>query len=390
MKKILLLTPLFISSVALAQFTIVGGGESEYYGIGSLTSNSLSIVTQASSPDEPAVKGNIAPENALPSDVILLNGNTTEQFFARDDSGRQLTVGANFEFNTLTKIVSDSRYKSIYVQNGATLKFNAGFQSAKTSSGNTMRNSWTGQWTDMKKPETFVFGNIHLNYTSATNGTILASERLSGNDTTELILAAINLTVSADSGVKAAGKAGVYLSSYLHFYYGSTLNMQTNVDVVTLCGRSSNGSSDRNVGEIFLNGHQLTCDGVSFNPSEKTGIGDLTFHMGGGSVFVSTKSIGFVNTYGTYEDFNVLFKDFNYADGDRVLFKSPLSNTNLAMIEINGVTGSDLLVEEVQFDHNADGKAETFYSYYVIPEPSTYAMILGAIAIAFVAIRRRR
>ena len=257
MKKILLLTPLFISSVALAQFTIVGGGESEYYGIGSLTSNSLSIITQASSPDEPAVKGNIAPADALPSDVIMLTGNSSESFFARDDSGRQLTVGADFEFNTLTKIVSDSRYKSIYVQNGATLKFNAGFQSGKTSSGDNMRNTWSGQWVSTSKPETFVFGNIHLNYTAATNGTILASERLADNKTTELILAAINLTVSADSGVKAAGNAGVYLSSYLHFYYGSTLNLQTNVDVVTLCARSSNASADRNVGEIFLNGNQL-------------------------------------------------------------------------------------------------------------------------------------
>ena len=390
MKKILLLTPLFISSVALAQFTIVGGGESEYYGIGSLTSNSLSIVTQESSPDEPAVKGNIAPENALPSDVILLNGNTTEQFFARDDSGRQLTVGADFEFNTLTKIVSDSRYKSIYVQNGATLKFNAGFQSAKTSSGNTMRNSWTGQWASTSKPETFVFGNIHLNYTSATNGTILASERLSGNDTTELILAAINLTVSADSGVKAAGNAAVYLSSYLHFYYGSTLNMQTNVNLGSLCARSSNATADRNVGEIFLNGYQLTNSGVYFNPSEKVGIGDLTVHMGNGSTFVTVGSIGNSTGFGTYEDFNLLFKDFNYADGDKILFKNKLSATQLEMIEINNITGSDILMETVQFDHNADGKTDTFYSYYVIPEPSTYAMILGAIAIAFAVIRRRR
>ena len=60
------------------------------------------------------------------------------------------------------------------------------------------------------------------------------------------------------------------------------------------------------------------------------------------------------------------------------------------MIEINSITGSDILMETVQFDHNADGKTDTFYSYYVIPEPSTYAMILGAIAIAFAVIRRRR
>ena len=390
MKKILLLTPLFISSVALAQFTIVGGGASEYYGIGSLTSNSLSIVTQESAPDETAVKGNIAPENALPSDVILLNGNAKEQFFARDDSGRQLTVGADFEFNTLTKIVSDSRYKSIYVQNGATLKFNAGFQSGKTSSTNNMRNTWTGQWASTSKPETFVFGNIHLNYTAATNGTILASERLAANTATELILGAINLTVTADEGVKSAGNAGVFLSSYLHFYYGSTLNMQTNVNLDTLCARSSNASSDRNVGEIFLNGYQLTNTGVYFNPSEKAGIGDLTVHMGNGSTFVTVGGIGNSTGFGTYKDFNLLFKDFNYADGDRILFQIMLDNTQLEMIEINGITGSDLLVEEVQFDHNADGKTDTFYSYYVIPEPSTYAMILGAIAIAFVAIRRRR
>ena len=33
---------------------------------------------------------------------------------------------------------------------------------------------------------------------------------------------------------------------------------------------------------------------------------------------------------------------------------------------------------------------ETYYSYYVIPEPSTYAMIFGALALGFVAYRRRK
>jgi hypothetical protein len=46
--------------------------------------------------------------------------------------------------------------------------------------------------------------------------------------------------------------------------------------------------------------------------------------------------------------------------------------------------------KEVLCDQIVGGEYDGFYSYYVIPEPSTYAMIFGALALGFVAYRRRK
>ena len=64
------------------------------------------------------------------------------------------------------------------------------------------------------------------------------------------------------------------------------------------------------------------------------------------------------------------------------------ANTYASKIYINGVCLSDLIADGTVVVSTQSGDYTNVYTY--IPEPSTYAMIFGAIALGFVAYRRRK
>ncbi len=372
MKKLFLLLPLVASVSSLnAQQVLFGGGtEMDSTNI-SGTYNQLWIMQDESD----CYKGNTSTgQIVIESD---LNTSWWPTF-----SNSYIGAEADYEFNAPVVVknirtANEMRYTTVYVGEGATLKFNNGLTTATENTASNQRFMLVGKTSSSKAADN-VFGNIEI-----TNTTGVLVDSSSSFKTSELILGAMNLTLKSSTNTE------VYATGYMHFYFGSTLKLGTNVKIGTLAARSATTeTTDRNIGSIFVNGKTFTCAGIYFNPDGYANIGDFTVDMGKdlASTFVCNGAISFRDGSGvttSAEDYDLIFTNFEYGK-DQILFKSKLSDSVVSMFLINGASGDDILCKEVTYNK------ETYYSYYVIPEPSTYAMIFGALALGFVAYRRRK
>ena len=269
---------------------------------------------------------------------------------------------------------------------------------------------WYGkETTDQTK-----YGVVYLGSTDAdafSNGSI---------DNDELWLNYVNL--HATSGISYG---------YIHFQFGCVFTVETdNVRIGTIAVRQPNSSSttynkdDAFSGKIDLNGYSMYTDGITFNPSatkatlEECPYVDFYIDFGENTksqyIYLRTLTESGYNatTKVFHNDFskNKLFienleKDDFVVFGDDIttlisdgLTKSTLLNVLSQILYVNGKAINsedavkDLLVKLTAEDLEKYGFTDTTLigKWAVIPEPSTYAMILGAIALGFVAYRRRK
>jgi hypothetical protein len=73
----------------------------------------------------------------------------------------------------------------------------------------------------------------------------------------------------------------------------------------------------------------------------------------------------------------------NFDENDKFYSEKKLDNTMLSHFIMNGMSSDEILETTEVYN------GKTYFSYYVIPEPSTYAMIFGALALAFALYRRK-
>ncbi len=313
--------------------------------------------------------------------TITVQKSTAFTSFNPNAANAYIVAEASYQFNGPVVLgcdaTSGTRHMSVNVNNGATLEFTQGI--TVKSAGGTTRFRFGTDGNDsslyMANDKT-ANGNVILN---AVTGTIATSG--SSVTTPQLLIAAVNLTVKNTN--TETNENPVYLGSYTMLMYNAELNLQVDADLGILNSRSSRkpsaGVGDL-AGTVKLNGHTLTANAINMNAEAGLPHGDLAIDMNGdGSQFICDGSVSF-DTSNNFDDYHIDF--INYTSDDKILFKNKLSDTVLSKISINGLSGDS--IKSVQ-----EGG---YYSYYVVavPEPSTYALIFGALALGFVAYRRRK
>ena len=105
---------------------------------------------------------------------------------------------------------------------------------------------------------------------------------------------------------------------------------------------------------------------------------DLIIDLNGNTIMFDTFDNEKASAGATYA---LYLKDFS--NGNFKLKDTSVLDLNSVFVNDDNFTGSDLFWSNV-----AD--ANGYYSLNVVPEPAEWAMIFGAVALAFVAYRRRR
>ncbi len=182
---------------------------------------------------------------------------------------------------------------------------------------------------------------------------------------------------------------------YTHFYNGSKLTATTGLYMSTLCIRTSTDTTTledgtRNFGTLVIE-KVVTVNSLERNAGTETGRFTIQFNdKNVDEVFVlnsaSTAEINEINENNT----QILLKDFVYGD----TIYSQIDLTVINNISVDG-TALSTLIANGTINVVADKYGTTDYAYVytvttAVPEPSTYALIFGALALGFVAYRRRR
>ena len=168
-------------------------------------------------------------------------------------------------------------------------------------------------------------------------------------------------------------------------YTPSTFLKQNDIPVGTYFGvyRYAGDNNDMS-GTINLNGKNLTVDQAIYNPGAgKTSTVSINFADGAEILFF--KELG-LSTNST----NILtISGFDASEDFLIVGKSTTDYSDHIYFADLGTKGVDY--EIIKAEKIIDSVKYSLYSYKLaIPEPSTYAMIFGAIALGFVAFRRRK
>ncbi len=295
-----------------------------------------------------------------------------------------INVDANYKFSgavvlDCTSTDTGKGVMSVNVNNGATIEFVQGITAMRDAGKIRFRFGTEGDKNgNYMKDDTVKNGNVILN---AVTGSVVNSQ--STVTSAELILSAVNFTVKNDNA--ETNDKAVNIGSYVHLLYGTELKLETNVTLSVLNPRSAR-VGENVAGTVKLNGHTMTAGSVNFNIEAARPYGDLLIDMSGdNSKFICNGDVSFTTTKNNnwFDDYHFDFTNFDYESGDRILFANKLTDTVLSKMSINNLTGENILYL---------GKEGNYHSYSVaaVPEPAEWAMIFGAIALGFVAYRRRK
>ena len=158
---------------------------------------------------------------------------------------------------------------------------------------------------------------------------------------------------------------------------------------------SSASSTASNPTAINLNGYDFIVKGLNVESSSSSPI-EVTISYGedanddgyvlfaiGSAYIPSGKDIG-----------SFIITDFKYGE-DLFLVQTPFANIESKLV-FEGYEGKEIqskVLTEMDIVNIGNGLDESYIgytSYYVIPEPSTYALFFGILALGFVAYKRRR
>ncbi len=195
--------------------------------------------------------------------------------------------------------------------------------------------------------------------------------------------------VNFHSEVSAATKY-----AYVHMERGANFICENDTSFATLAVRtpynpsSTHDASNAFSGSLQLNGHDATVDQLFYNPSNAEACTDFFIDFGQNST-AQTLTIGKIEESVGYNDWDLdRLVITNFGVGDEILIKQNLTTDGnkkiFDILSINGLSGID------NIDVNLLENGYYSYSVAVVPEPSTYALIFGALALGFVAYRRRK
>ncbi len=200
-----------------------------------------------------------------------------------------------------------------------------------------------------------------------------------------------------------AGKNCTSFGSYTHFYNGSTLTSDHDFSLariylrITSFTEKFNGKDIKVAGKIFVtNGATFTIgmfDGNNGSASKNAyfffGFGDE--HTAETFKFTSTGSTYTISNTIKVRGDTVVFQDFCFGDTlitrENLLVDDTIKDSLL--VEQDGVVSTFKSLVDAGLINVDTTANEGFYTYTMIPEPSTYAGILGALAIAFAFMRRQ-
>ena len=203
----------------------------------------------------------------------------------------------------------------------------------------------------------------------------------------------MNVTVNADCSKFA---------NYVHFYNGSTITSDHNFALDRVYLRGSTYTETFNNKDVLVAGKLIVQNGATFSvdkidiQANAKNEEHFFFCFGEGNTketfkFTTEDSIYYLSNFVTKRNDTIIFKDFLF--GDSVVTHENLTSDvfkDMVLVENDGIVSSfKTLVNEGKINVSTTAN-EGFYTYTMaIPEPSTYAMIFGALAIAFVIYRRK-
>ena len=165
-------------------------------------------------------------------------------------------------------------------------------------------------------------------------------------------------------------------------FNAATLNLGGNYNVTTNAYLGSGGATS-----INLNGYDFTVSN-NFNIEVDDAIINVTFGSDANGDGVVIYAAGALNQ--KFATSTTIFKDFDYTK-DLILLKNPISD--LSIFEFEGYEGQEILSKVLTAEDTIELQIDSSYagytSYYVIPEPSIFAALLGFISLAVVARRKK-
>ncbi len=201
---------------------------------------------------------------------------------------------------------------------------------------------------------------------------------------------------------------------YIHFQHGCNFICETdNIFISTIAVRQSfavvrnRAEADLNLeksfsGRIDLNGYSVGTYGLTFNPSdnyepkEQRRCTDFYIDFGSSEKAMSTKQTFYIGSLSDNAGYSCL-------ENNRVFVKNVSEGDSFIFGEWVDADGNDLTTKKIfdttfRFEEGVEyevskitsGEYAGQYSLTIIPEPSTYAMIFGALALGFVVYRRRK
>ena len=190
-------------------------------------------------------------------------------------------------------------------------------------------------------------------------------------------------------------------SSYVHFYNGSTITSDHDFTLGRIYLRGSTYTETFNNKDVKVAGKLIAQNGATFTVkiidinANANSEEHFFFCFGEGNTketfkFTTTETEEYLSVFVTKKNDTIIFKDFLL--GDTIVTHESLTSDvfkDMVLVENNGIVSSfKTLVNEGKIDVSITAN-EGFYTYTMIPEPSTYAMIFGAIALGFAFYRRR-
>ena len=183
----------------------------------------------------------------------------------------------------------------------------------------------------------------------------------------------------------------------VHMYWGSSITLQADnikflsgainirtPQTITRTGPENEACYACTAGTLNLNGHSTYIEMLGANPSDKSAYVDFVINFGENTKaqVLDVGEVGWNSAgLGSLGQFKLFINDYDYNGGDRLYFGK--ENLLYQCVYVNGVLLTADMIEKQTAGSYKD-------KFMVIPEPSTYAMIFGAIALGFVAYRRRK
>ncbi len=271
---------------------------------------------------------------------VIVSGSYTNSGGTTNFGTNAILSGAYYNTSGTSKMLGTSSIRSTYSNTGGTTIFTEGTRiedGAKLVVGGDNSAVVSGGIITVKSG-----GTIELD-----GGKLSAGVSLNTGSTLSIKKASTTTWVNVTDGATIEMWAS---STYTYSLFGNT-TVKVLADNLTLQGMAWKESGSHEV-DIVLNGH--------------------SFNFGG-----MTRGQGF-----TGED---LFIDFILAENES--WKDNSVKTTMSEAQLNEITFKiNGVITEFDFVATTDG----FYLNTVVPEPAEWAMIFGAVALAFVAYRRRR
>ena len=284
-----------------------------------------------------------------------------------------------YEFNAYSASAPYPVFKILNATDDITIKNTLNF----SFSGN----DWGGRsfvQFDIAAGKTLKLEDVYVSYTETRNNSRLVFNGEDSKNISNAVLTFRNNSMAKSSLVMENVNVSYTNSSLSNgitiFWNYSTLNLNGKFTTEELY--VSPGKADDSI-VLNMNGHDLVTgnyinNGGDLTPNINVFFGDDADADG----YVNFIVNGGYNIPAKYTSSTITFHDFDYGE-DRFISQKELP-TNLSLI-FKGYEDKEIICEKL-----TSGEYKGYYSYYVIPEPSTYAMIFGALALGFVAYRRRK